>query len=661
KYTDTRRDKFRYDDIDIYPLQPDHTIPTWQSVTVLDNHSVKLIFDEALDPMFSSDPSRYVLTPGGTNPNDVQVNGNEIVLSWATTFVNQQNNTLTINNLQDLAGNILVTDSKNFTFVQIVQAAPFDLLITEIMADPTPVIGLPDAEYVEVYNTSNETFNLGDYSIRIGTTVKDLPDSLIHPGEFVIVTDDANLASLSVFGRVVALTSMSALTNTGTSVALLNGAGDIIHEIRYSLEWYRDVVKSNGGWSLEMINPKHICSDKVNWVASANLKGGTPGLINSQWSTTPDLEGPSIVSLFTASTTTLVLRFDEAIESILMLNPNLYVFDPVLNVQQVELINSSSVRITLAQPLQQNIIYHLLPITSLDCLGNPSEASDTIVFGLVAQAEVGDVLINEILFNPAVGGSRFIEIINNSQKFIDLSTLAIGRVNATHHDIYPTGINEILAPGEIAAFTPSPSDILSRYTVPNPTKLYTSLLPTWDDNQDQASIIAHGEFIDSFTYSSTWHHPVISDQNGVSLERISVNASTSSPSSWHSASSVSGYATPTGPNSQSIQNGNGEAPFSVTNKQFTPNDDGYKDYLLIDFTLGSGDYIASVWIYDLEGRVVRTVLSNESLGTSDIVQWDGRNEDGQLADMGIYIIFVQLWDPQGNVKEYQQSCALVKR
>ncbi|MEP6793907.1 MAG: lamin tail domain-containing protein [Saprospiraceae bacterium] len=661
KYTDTRRDKFRFDDITISPLQPDQTIPSWLTLTVADNHTVNLLFDEPLDLISSGDPTHYILTPGNTMPDHIVLNANEITLSWNQAFISNQDYTLTINNLKDLSGNILVTDHKNFKFTQIAQAAPYDLLITEIMADPTPVIGLPDAEYLEIYNTSIEAFNLGDYKIRVGTTEKVLPDSLIQPGEFVILTDDANIASLSPFGRVIALASMSGLTNSGTSLALINSSGEIIHEVIYALSWYNDAVKSNGGWSLEMINPSHICADQENWTAASNLLGGTPGQINTQWTTSPDILGPAIVSLFTASPVVLELRFDERIESVLMLNPSLYVFQPALTIDKVELINLTSVRITLVQPLQQSVIYHLLPFSAIDCLGNPASGQDTIVFGLVAPVAKGDVLINEILFNPAVGGSRFIEIINPGQKFIDLSTLAIGRINVTHHDIYPTGINEILAPGEIAVFTPVPADILSRYVVPNPTKLYASILPTWDDKEDQVSIIAGGEFIDSFTYSSSWHHPVISDQNGVSLERISTSAPTSSSSSWHSASSVSGYATPTGPNSQAILNGVGEAPFSLTNKQFSPNDDGYKDFLLLDFTETSGDDIASVWIYDLEGRIVKQLLSNESIGTSALIQWDGSNTEGRLADMGIYIVFVQLWDTAGNVKEYQQSCALVKR
>ena len=57
----------------------------------------------------------------------------------------------------------------------------------------------------------------------------------------------------------------------------------------------------------------------------------------------------------------------------------------------------------------------------------------------------------------------------------------------------------------------------------------------------------------------------------------------------------------------------------------------------------------------------RSYCLNESLGTSALVQWDGRNTENKIADMGMYIIFVQLWDPAGNVKEYQESCALIKR
>ena len=77
--------------------------------------------------------------------------------------------------------------------------------------------------------------------------------------------------------------------------------------------------------------------------------------------------------------------------------------------------------------------------------------------------------------------------------------------------------------------------------------------------------------------------------------------------------------------------------------------------------LPDGDQIGSIRVHDLEGRAIKTLITNESLGTSAFVQWDGRNAEEVVAEMGIYVIFVELWDAQGNVKEYQETCALVKR
>ena len=662
KYTDTRRDKFYFDNISILPVMPDITAPQWTSLEVIDGYTVQVTFDEALDIASAQTADHYVLTPGNTHPDVVSPAGAGVVLTWNSGFTSLQPYTLRISNVTDLAGNVMVPTEKNFTYVEIGHALADELLITEIMADPTPVVGLPDAEYIELYNAGDQVLQLSDYRLRAGSSETALPDMLLYSHQYVLICDEDKAAFFEGIGAVAPVASFPSLTNSGATVLIKDNDGVVLHTVTYDLSWYRNPDKSDGGWALEMINPLHICSDMENWAAAVNLTGGTPGAVNTQWQVSPDMEGPEFVSLFTAAPDVLRLRFNEKMDAVLMENPLVYNILPATGIVSAILSDPQTLELTLAQPLAEGVIYQLLPFTMYDCVGNESTSGDTIVFGLTAAAAPGDVWINEILFNPVSGGSRFIEIINTSQKFIDLSTLSIARIVGAATDIYPTGIHETLEPGGLAVFSPDPSDIHLRYTVPHPDKLYSATLPSWDEDTDNVTLLTGSTVLDSLTYSSDWHLPVIADQNGVSLERVSVMSPSTLSYTWHSAASASGYGTPTGKNSQAIpENGAPEAPYTVTNRQFSPNEDGYKDFLALNFLLSSGDDIGTVSIYDLEGRQIIELVSNESLGTSAIVQWDGRNGDHVVADMGIYIIFIELWDAEGQVREYQETCALVKR
>jgi hypothetical protein len=662
RYTDTRRDKFFFDDISIQPIQQDITPPQCISLTVIDANSVELVFDELLDESSVMEAGHYTLSPGNLSPDEITIDQTNIILHWNQPFVSQQEYTLTTQEIEDQAGNAMLPDQKSFVYIEIKKGQPFDLLITEILADPTPAIGLPDAEYIEIYNATEDVFSLSDFSIQIGTSERSLPDELIQGNEWIIVCDEDEADLYTGFGRVVAISNFPALTNSGAIVTLKDLDDVVIHEVQYSTSWYDDPGKSDGGWALEMINPLHVCSAMENWAEANNLIGGTPGTINSRWALTPDEEGPVFLSLYSLAPDKILLRFDESLDPLLMDNPMAYQILPSINITTIVNSEPTSVELTLEQSLQPEIIYQLLPFDAFDCLGNARNSGDTIVFGLTSTPEEGDLIINEILFNPGTGGSRFIELLNVSQKFINLNSLAIGSVYGAENDIYAIEVDAIINPGDLVVFSPYPSDILFRYEVPQPDKLFESSLPSWDDETDNVSVLAAGEIIDSLTYFSSWHLPILADQNGVSLERVSSLSSSTSSSNWHSASSVSGYATPTGLNSQNINSMiEGESPYTVTNTQFSPNEDGYKDFLALNFLLDSGEEVGSVWIYDLEGREIIRLVSNESLGTSSIVQWDGRNADHVLADMGIYIIFIQLWDAMGNVREYQETCALVKR
>jgi len=662
RYTETRRDRFYFDDIDISPISPDTTPPLCLDLEATGPHTVQLIFNELLNEATVYDAQHYTLLPGDHHPVSIEYQPPVITLQFADPFISLQPYLLSINGITDLAGNVMEGDIKEFAYVAIESALPGDILITEIMADPTPAVGLPDAEFVEIFNASNKILQLADYEFRAGSTERTLPGGLFYPGEYAIICATAIVDQFEPFGRVIGVGTMPALTNGGATVSISHISGDIIHAVSYTDQWYGDPVKANGGWTLEMINPHALCPLSGNWRASVHPLGGTPAQVNSLWAPEADTDGPILLSVLANDGTVIELRFNEKLDVVLMENPMAYAFQPALDVASVMVTGESTVVLNLATSMQPGIGYILQPFDAYDCQGNHSVITTSYIFGLVESPEPGDVLINEILFNPATGGSRFIEIINVSQKYINLGSLSIGRFTASQQQSFPITIQEALPPGGIAAFTPSPADILSRYTVPHPENLHSATLPSWNDKTDHVALLSGIAFIDSFTYSSTWHHPVIADQNGVSLERVSTQAPSSLASTWHSASGVSGYATPTGPNSQQISgNPTGDKPFTLANKTFSPDGDGFKDFVALHFQLEAGDYTGSVIVYDLEGREIYQIINNESLGTSSIVQWDGRTAEGLPAEMGIYILFIRLWDVQGNVKEYQEACALARR
>ena len=97
---------------------------------------------------------------------------------------------LTIAGITDCTGNEIASTSITFGNSSIPQVG--DLIITEIMADPAPVVGLPEAEFVEIYNSGDQPFDLSLVSIAdLGDTVG-LPSVILMPQEYIVLTSTTN-------------------------------------------------------------------------------------------------------------------------------------------------------------------------------------------------------------------------------------------------------------------------------------------------------------------------------------------------------------------------------------------------------------------------------------------------------------------------------------
>ena len=170
---------------------------------------------------------------------------------------------MSASSVEDLSGNALVSTNSDFQYVEFSPATYRDVVINEIMADPSPVVGLPELEFIEIYNASANYINLD--SAQIGdpsTTSTILGIEVLGPGEYAILCHQNNSAQFSGFGRVIGLSTFPTLNNAGDQLSLFVG-GLLVDDLNYTDTWYDDVNKKSGGFSLEQINPNHPCNGKA--------------------------------------------------------------------------------------------------------------------------------------------------------------------------------------------------------------------------------------------------------------------------------------------------------------------------------------------------------------------------------------------------------------
>lgn len=554
-------------------------------------------------------------------------------------------------------------------FISLAQANRFDIIITEIMADPSPVVGLPNAEFVEIKNVSSTAFNLSGWKLSDATSTGTINTNFVlQPDSIVILCSTGNLATFSAFGRTIGVTSFPSLDNDGDLLSLKSPQGKTIHAVNYSVDWYQNEVKKDGGWSLEMIDTKNPCSGMSNWKASVDPNGGTPGKKNSVDGTNNDASPPQLIRTYSPDSVTVVALFDEPLDSTtttVLLNYSLNNSITIASaLPQAPLFNS--VVLKLSTPIQKRTTYSLTVNNLTDCKGNRIGVYNKSKVGFAEEALQNDVIINEILFNPRPNAYDYVEIYNKSNKIIDANKLYIANRNSSGTLSSIKKLTEVpfyIFPDDYIVVTEDASSLQHEYMVQNPQNvLVVSSMPSFPDDKGIVVLTnSQGNVVDEISYSEKWHFGLINDDEGVALERIDPNDSSQKQTNWHSAASTAGYGTPTYKNSQYKLANSVNATIDVNPKVFSPDNDGHDDIATIGYQVSEPGYVANVSIFDANGRLVRYFVKNALLGLKGTWNWDGLNENGQKLPVGTYIIFTEIFNLQGKKQQFKNTVVLARK
>lgn len=530
-----------------------------------------------------------------------------------------------------------------------------DIVITEIMAKPNPSVELPEVEWLEIYNPTDRTLTLEGCKISTSAKTGTFTDYILEPNDYAIICSyNAMTELIAITDKICIVESMPTLTNDGNLLILKNRQNHIISFVEYSSDWYNsEPFKADGGWSLERIDPNNPISDSNTWGPSIDPRGGSPAQANSIQRSLPDTIIPRITNIGIENALSLQIHFNKPMQGeIIALKENIEISGNSLSSiswiePQREILN-----ISLSEPLDSTNAIDI-SFYNVICVSGWSMPDTTISVALPYQAKYMDLVFNELMTYVSDENSKFIELYNNSNFFIDLNKVMLSNRdsngNLDNSKIFCQS-STILPPNQFVVISPNTNAINCQLGI-NPQSIYiTATLPSMPAS-DGIIVLSDrgGNIIDEIQYSDSWHHPLLNDLHDISLERIDPIATTQNADNWHSAAESVGYNTAGWSNSQTINNSNTQTnqQFWLEESTFSPNNDGYDDHLVIHHNLPTQGYTLTIDVYTRSGAHINRIIDNQLLTPQGYTLWDGITPNGSVIPAGLYVLVVQAIDPKG--------------
>ncbi|HUH34049.1 MAG TPA: lamin tail domain-containing protein, partial [Daejeonella sp.] len=489
----------------------------------------------------------------------------------------------------------------------------------------------------------------------------------ISAGEYVILCAMADTGRLTKYGRVIGIASWPALNNNTDHLTLTDDKGRLISEVSYSDTWYQNDQKKLGGWTLEQIDPDAVCTGIRNWQASTHPSGGTPGAINSVYKIAASAEPLKIAKVAMVDSVSLSLHFNRYTDSLTATDQGNYTLNNGLGKpQSVYYSDLFTVILKFSEPLTRGTVYRITVNNLRDCAGSLiSTIFNEVTLAVPKKVMQGDILISEILFNPRAEGVDFVEIYNNSSQDLDIHELYIANVplpDSLGNAKRLSTDSRSIKPGGFLVLTSDPEKVKKEYHTENPDGfLKVSTFPSFNNDKGIVTILRNNELVDQFAYTEKMHMPLIKNSDGISLERSDYKTAANEHGNFRSASASAGFATPGYKNSQYLEELGVKDDFSLASSTFSPDNDGFEDLMQINYLLDKPGFIANITIYNDRGNMVRKLYQNYSLSTSGILNWDGRDEFSELKTAGIYLVYAELFNTDGEVKKFRKTVVLARK
>lgn len=269
-----------------------------------------------------------------------------------------------------------------------------------------------------------------------------------------------------------------------------------------------------------------------------------------------------------------------------------------------------------------------------------------------------DVVINEVMYSPAPGEPEWLELVNSSVDIVDLSQWWLSDSN-TATPLCSESL--LLEAGVFAVVAADSSAFREAWPGVQCAVLQPADWPTLNDQTQEGEEWADdlrlslecGQVCDRVPYDDSW-----GGGDGTSLEKINPALSGYLQAGWSPCSCL---GTPGAPNSVFSDGGSGGGFLEFHPDPFSPDGDGVDDFLTVDLNLPGQSGEVTLEVYNVQGRLVRTLLDSEQCGQHLAATWDGTGDGGRRLAIGRYILYARAAPATGDVKEATAVVVLARR
>ena len=406
-----------------------------------------------------------------------------------------------------------------------------EITITELFVDATPSVGLPEVEWMEVFNRTDRIMNLNGWGLvsESSTVEPGIVRTILPRNDWngylppyarclLCAAPFATTDSVPEVGYVAEVEGWSGLSDNGMTLSLLRPDGTLIDGLTYERSWWNG--ESLAARSVSKLSPEG-CGLASNWEPTSLPLGATPWEKGELEASAPQIATPLSISSHLVHPQKVAF----------LIQPDL---DPLseLKCQFIHEENEEEAYwespywvVDLESPLPEGKPIDIIVEDAQLCTNGVNTHGAAMDWIPALPPGWGDIVISEFLTNPSPESpwDEWVEIANVSNRTLDLEGLQLGEAKLK--------VGQYLNVDSVLVLEPNCMDSWSALAA-NSGQIKLSI------RTNQLS--EETSMIDLVEYSRCWHDDREKAEGGFSLERVNYSLPANSPNNWISGTGVLG-------------------------------------------------------------------------------------------------------------------------